>query len=215
MIWAGPVTEDIDREAFQRHVRGQFSAAARGHGETLDGFDDAAAALADIWARDLGRRPVPDGWVALLGARVLWALRERRAAWRMVVNWTGAASAGWYAPVVQRGGPSLTGGLALGAGILSPAHSAMHPDGASWRLQAERLRGGAGNLELAFRGRVRRVLEGGAEVWDHFGGQGLLVVRGRVDGMLTGFLEDLLDRIRHERGWKRSPDIARSLRLPS
>jgi hypothetical protein len=215
MIWKGPATEDPDREAFQQYLIDRLSRAGCWEYGTAEMRNEAAAALAEIWSRDLHRRPVPEGWVALLGARVFWGLRERRVALRLLEVWAGVPAAPWYAPLIGRGGPCLAAAWVLGMGNLHPAMTSLHPSGAGWRVDLDRLGGGpAGRMELVRWTRLRRVVEQGAEIWDGTDGRGVLVVRGREREIPRAWLGEVLYRTGQHRGWGYVPDVVRSPVVP-
>lgn len=215
MIWLAPRMEDADREAVRSYVRGLLGRAWPAGNDDSAPLDEAAAVWTEIWDRDLQRRPFPDGVPMLLGARMLWRLREPQGARRLLIWWAGEVWSAWYTPLVQRGGPCLAAGAVLGAGILQPAPSSLGPAGSAWRLDAERLRGRDGGAwELGFRVRLRRVLEECGEVWDGVSGRGLLIIDGALTGAETAYAADVLRRVRLRRGWDAAPDIVRLLRIP-
>lgn len=162
-----------------------------------------AAAIADVWANDLARRPLPADMLPLLASRALWRIGEQDAA-RGLLNTESALGR-----LLETGGPSLSACGHLASRVMRPVDSAMAVTGPAWALNVERL--GAVSMELGLFQRVRTVLEQVAEVWDADSGKGVLLIRcdSGVPG-LSVYVQSVVERIGLRRGWRSTPDIVRA-----
>lgn len=207
MIWEAE-EEGGDREAMSRHLEGRILEWVPGGDGVWCGAVSRMAA--DIWERDLGGRPVPEDFFALLAARVLWRMGDPVGAWRVLSrvrpSWVGEE--GIAAAVLGSGDSDLPLLVHVSGGVVWPVVGGVWGTGPEWGLDLGRIAAMAQG-ELGLLPRLRKLVEQVSGTWDGTGGVGGVRLRGdrREAGAACRYCRTVLSRLGPDRGWERVPDV--------
>lgn len=191
------------------HVAARLSTWAPSVDETDRGA--VAAAVADVWDRELGRCSVRDSLFGLLAARVFWRFGQPDAASRIL-----ECIRPEWAPSTAEGAWLLGGGTSVpllgyvSMGLVRPVGGWDGLPGPTWSLRLDRL-ADAEQGALGLYPRVRRVLDQLTPTWDGSHGRGRLRLRGADDGAIEvrEYCRACLVRTGSDRGWTQVPEVLR------
>lgn len=177
-----------------------------------------AAAVAAYWYSLPGRDQLPSSFVAALVVRALRGAGEPEAA-RIVGERESAgddASALESMTCVADLSPAVWNLFA--SGVVRASRWISGAGRVVWVLDLERFRAGADRgLELYWMPGLQLLMRCLSGLWDASGGDGVLGLRLGEEGLrrgrrrqgldVPGYCRDVLERIRGERGWSRSPQV--------